>query len=87
MARSWYSYNGLGDPLLPASYNIFFDKSGTNCVTGCAICAIYASGTGPTPSVISTNLRGYISSLVVNQISQPTGAMTIKRYVYGKTGC
>ncbi|RAJ35447.1 hypothetical protein LY11_00690 [Pedobacter cryoconitis] len=87
MARSWYAYNGIGDPIVSASYNLMLDKPNANCVNGCAICAIFATGTGITPTVLSNNIRTYINNLLANQVSQPNGVITIKRYVYGKTGC
>lgn len=86
MARTWYVYNGIGDPLVPASYISTFSKP--SCASGCSLCAIYATGTGINPSVLSSNIRGYIGDVLATQISQPGGINTgIKKYAYGKIGC
>lgn len=87
MARSWYAYNGTGDPIVPSSYNISFFKP--TCINGNQICAIYATGTGPAPSFLSTNIRGYIADVQLTLVAKPNSGSGIKKYVYGKmkTGC
>ena len=87
MARSWYAYNGIGDPIVPASYNLMLDKPTFKCIDGCTLCAIYATGTGVNPTLISNNLRLYIGSVIANSVSQPSGNFAVKRYAYGKTCC
>lgn len=82
MARSWYAYDGMGNPFLTSSYNFTFIKP--VCLHGCKICAIYATGTGVAPSLISGNLRSYIINMMVFPIAQPTDTAGTKIYLYGK---
>lgn len=82
MARSWYAYNGVGDPLLIASYILTTVKPA--CINGRRICAIYTPNGGPIPSVISTNIRNYIGIILVTLVAQPDANPGIKKYVYGK---
>lgn len=85
MARSWYAYNGVGDPLLPASYNIAYIKP--NCVNGGGICAIYANGVGLNPISLSTNMRNYIAQVQLSLVARPDFSTGVKKYVYGKACC
>ena len=82
MARSWYVYNGMGDPLLISSYNLSSRKP--PCINGCKVCAIYAYNGGPSPSVISGRLRLYIIDMMMSPIAQPDTPVGAKIYVYGK---
>ncbi|RAJ35445.1 hypothetical protein [Pedobacter cryoconitis] len=82
MARSWYAYNGVGDPVTLSSYNFAFSKPA--CISGGRLCAIYATGTGVNPSVISANLRGYIADVQLTLVARPDGSAAIKKYAYGK---
>lgn len=83
MSRYWYAYNGIGDPLSPASYNI--STLIPNCINGFYLCAIYVKAVAPfiNPPYISNNIRTYIANLQLTLIAQPytSGA---KKYVYGK---
>ena len=81
MARCWYAYNGVGDPFLISSY--FLATVKPSCINGCKICAIYAPNCGPTPSVLSTNMRTYIANIIISCIAQPN-TLPYKKYVYGK---
>lgn len=81
MARTWYVYNGVGDPLIVPSYIISTMKPG--CKDGVRICAIYAPNGGSTPSFLSTNIRTYIANLFLTLVAQPDGNPGIKKYVYG----
>ncbi|MBB5646279.1 hypothetical protein [Pedobacter cryoconitis] len=82
MARSWYSYNGVGDPILISSYNLATLKPA--CINGTRICAIYAYNGGPSPTVLSTNLRAYIANVQLSTVAQPDSSSATKKYVYGK---
>ncbi|MET4142841.1 hypothetical protein ABIB30_005254 [Pedobacter sp. UYP1] len=82
MAKAWYVYDGMGSPFLISSYNFIGNKP--TCVNGCKVCAIYAPNGGPTPSVLSNNIRLYIINLMASPISQPTEPVGTKNYVYGK---
>ncbi|MBB5646278.1 hypothetical protein [Pedobacter cryoconitis] len=82
MARSWYSYNGVGDPILISSYNLATLKPA--CINGTRICAIYAYNGGPSPTVLSTNLRLYIANVQLSTVAQPDSSSATKKYVYGK---
>ena len=81
MARTWYSYNGTGDPTLISSYNLSPVKP--TCINGPRICAIYAYNGGPNPTVLSARLRTYIMNVLASPVAQPEtpGA---KRYLYSK---
>jgi len=81
MARTWYAYNGVGDPLLISSYNLASVKPA--CINGSRICAIYAYNGGVSPSVLSTNLRLYIANIQVATVAQPDSSLT-RKFVYGK---
>lgn len=81
MARTWYSYNGVGDPLSISSYNLTGIKPA--CINGIRICAIYAYNGGPSPSVLSTNLRLYIANVQSSSVAQPGSTLT-RKFVYGK---
>ncbi|MBB5646283.1 soluble lytic murein transglycosylase-like protein [Pedobacter cryoconitis] len=83
MARAWYSYNGVGDPLTLSSYNLSPIKPA--CINGTRICAIYAYNGGPSPVVLSTNLRLYIATLQATSVAQPDSSISNKKYVYGKS--
>ncbi|MBB5646286.1 hypothetical protein HDE70_002574 [Pedobacter cryoconitis] len=83
MARAWYVYNGTGDPLLISSYILSPRKP--PCLNGCKICAIYAYNGGPSPSVLSGNIRNYILSLMLSTIAQPDTPVGAKIYIYGKS--
>ena len=83
MARCWYSYNGIGDPLLCTSYFLSFVTPPT-CVNGPVVCAIYARGCGSTPTCpLSYRIRMYIANLQLALIAQPDTSPAIKKYVYG----
>ncbi|MBB5646282.1 hypothetical protein HDE70_002570 [Pedobacter cryoconitis] len=82
MARTWYSYNGVGDPLLISSYNLIATKPA--CINGSKICAIYAYNGGSSPTVFSTRLRAYIANLQVTIVAQPDSSISNKKYVYGR---
>ena len=82
MARFWYSYNGVGDPILIASYNLTSTKP--NCINGGQICAIYTPSGGSSPSVLSTNIRTYIADLQLTLVARPDASPGIKKYVYGR---
>lgn len=83
MARTWYAYNGIGDPYIAPSYLIASMKP--TCKDGIRICAIYATGTGLTPAVLSSNIRGYIADLQLTLVARPDSNPAIKKYVYGKS--
>ena len=82
MARSWYAYNGVGDPLQIASYILTTVRP--TCLNGSRICAIYTPAGGPTPSILSTNIRNYIANVFGILIAQPDANPGIKKYAYGK---
>lgn len=82
MARNWYAYNGIGDPLLVSSYNLALSKP--TCINGNILCAIYAFGFGPTPTYISVNMRFYIQNAQLTLITQPDLPPNSKKYVYLK---
>ena len=83
MARCWYAYNGIGDPLLCSSYNLASHIPA--CLNGCNVCAIYAPRCGPQPSCpLSNNMRNYIANLQITCVAQPDSTPGIKKYVYGK---
>jgi hypothetical protein len=81
MARSWYAYNGIGDPLLPASYNLTLGKP--FCINGINVCVIYAPG-GFSPSPLSFNMKNYISNGQLQLLPQPSFPAGVKKYVYMK---
>ena len=84
MGRCWYSYNGVGDPLLPTNYNQSAVKP--SCISGAVTCAIYAPGCGPNPSSpLSSRMRTYIANLQLGLIPQPSYPPGAKKYVYGRT--
>lgn len=83
MARRWYAYNGVGDPLIPPSY--YIASLPPSCKNGVRVCAIYAAGTGPVPIILSSNLRNYIANLYITLVAQPDSIPGIKKYVYGKS--
>lgn len=82
MARSWYAYDGMGSPFLSSSYNLTFIKPA--CLNGCKVCAIYATGTGPSPTTLSTNIRAYIINMMTSTVAQPTNPSGVKIYLYAK---
>ena len=82
MARCWYAYNGIGDPLLIASYTLITIGKPV-CISGSFVCAIYAPACGPNPSVLSTRIKSYIGFLLSTLVPQP-GDEGVKKYVYGK---
>ncbi|MBB5621561.1 hypothetical protein HDE69_002622 [Pedobacter cryoconitis] len=82
MARCWYAYNGVGDIIVLASYNLAVVKP--SCINGPRICAIYAPNCGPVPSILSTNMRNYIANAEILLVSQPDSTPGIKKYVYCK---
>jgi len=82
MARFWYAYNGIGDPLLISSYNLSSVKPA--CVNGGNICAIYTPSGAGTPASLSSNIRTYIADLQLTLIARPDSSLAIKKYVYGK---
>ncbi|MET4142839.1 hypothetical protein [Pedobacter sp. UYP1] len=82
MARAWYSYNGIGDPLLIASY--IFAPIKPACLNGVNICSIYTPNGGPNPSVLSANIRNYIANTLSTLVAQPDANPGLKKYVYGK---
>ena len=82
MARFWYGYNGVGDPLLPTSYYQAFVKP--TCINGATVCAIYSPGASNPTSPLSTRLRNYIANIQLALIPQPDSNLGFKKYVYGK---
>lgn len=83
MARRWYAYNGISDPIVITSYEAsLFPPS---CQNGVRICAIYATGTGAQPAALSSNMRGYIADLQLTLVARPNGTAGVKKYVYGKS--
>ena len=82
MAISWYSYNGICDPLLISSYNLASLKPA--CINGSNICAVYAYNGGPNPTVLSARLRTYIANVQLSPTAQPDGTANFKKYVYGR---
>ncbi|MBB5620648.1 hypothetical protein HDE69_001697 [Pedobacter cryoconitis] len=82
MARAWYAYNGVGDPLVLGSYLLATVKPG--CINGSRICAIYELNGGTTPQILSQNIRSYIANTQVLLVAQPDSNPGIKKYVYGK---
>jgi len=81
MARRWYAYNGIGDPLVPINYNpASFPPS---CINGSTVCAIYVPG-GTSPTNLSTNIRTYIADLQLTLLARPDSNPALKKYVYGK---
>ncbi|WP_367868001.1 hypothetical protein [Pedobacter sp. WC2423] len=83
MARFWYSYNGIGDPILPTSYNQALVKP--TCITGPVVCAIYSPGAFNPTSPLSSRLRTYIANIQLALIPQPDSNLASKKYVYGRT--
>ena len=82
MARSWYVYNGIGDPLLISSYYLLGIKP--NCINGSRVCAIYAYNGGPNPTVLSARLRTYIANIQLSPVAQPDSTPGLRKYVYGR---
>ena len=82
MARNWYSYNGIGDPLLNTSYIQAFVKP--SCINGSTVCAIYAPGLSTPTAPLSTRLRNYIANVLLAFIPQPDSNLAFKKYVYAK---
>ncbi|WP_367868002.1 hypothetical protein [Pedobacter sp. WC2423] len=82
MARFWYSYNGIGDPLLPTSYNQMTLKPG--CINGARVCAIYSPGFFNPTAPLSSRLRTYIANIQLALIPQPDSSLGVKKYVYGR---
>lgn len=82
MARAWYAYNGVGDPFLISSY--YFATVKPNCLNGYRGCAIYVPNGGPSPALLSANIRNYIANLAITFIPQPQGSPEVKFYVYGR---
>lgn len=85
MARAWYSYNIVGDPLLPSSY--FYSGVRPRCINGFIPCAIYSVDYKyeyPPSNLIylSNNLRNYILAGWATGLAQPTGP--VKKHVYMK---
>ncbi|RAJ22656.1 hypothetical protein LY11_04693 [Pedobacter cryoconitis] len=80
MARCWYAYNGVGDPLVLSSY--ILASRVPACINGFVVCAVYAPSCGINPSVLSVRIRYYIGNLTLTLVAQPDG--TTKKYVYGK---
>ncbi|MBB5620645.1 hypothetical protein HDE69_001694 [Pedobacter cryoconitis] len=85
MARAWYNYNGVGDPLVLGSYLLSTVKPA--CINGGKVCAIYELNGGATPQLLSSNIRNYIANLLSLSVAQPDSIPGIKKYVYGKAGC
>jgi len=82
MARFWFSYDTVNNPFHPASYRKQVTIPG--CLNGPVICAIYATGTGERPAIISLNLRRYIAAGLANNIAQPAIPAGAKFFVYLK---
>ena len=80
MARCWYAYNGIGDPLLPSSYNLSLAKP--ICLNGSIVCAIYAPGCGLSPSLLSASMRKYVKDGQLQLVAQPFSPFGAKKYVY-----
>jgi len=77
---NWFAFNGLGDPLLPGSYNKV--EVTPNCVVGgCTVCAIYLDDNNDVPAVIPGSIKRYIVNAQVALVSQPSNAI---RFVYVK---
>ncbi|MBB5620647.1 hypothetical protein HDE69_001696 [Pedobacter cryoconitis] len=84
MARVWYNYNGVGDPIVLGSYILSTVKPG--CINGGRLCSIYELNGGSTPQLLSSNIRNYIANTLITLVAQPGSTPEIKKYVYGK-GC
>jgi len=82
MARFWFSYDTVNNPLHPASYNRQAITPG--CINGPVICTIYAPGFGEHPVGLSTNMRRYIADGLANNIAQPSTPIGSKFFVYLK---
>lgn len=83
MARFWYVYDGIGNPLLSSSYNALITKP--ICSTGCRICAIYVVGAATPAAPLSTNIKNYIINFSMGSASpQPFEPLGSKYYLYGK---
>ena len=82
MARFWYAYNGMGDPLLPSSYNL--SPVTPTCVNGCKVCAIFAPGTSSPFAPLSARIRSYIMAGLVTSMQQPPPTEDLVRYVLMK---
>ena len=82
MARFWYSYNGVGDPLLPSSYNRAF--SNPTCMNGPIVCVIYSPGIFMPTGPLSYRLITYIANIQLALIPQPDSDFPFKKYVYGR---
>ena len=76
---NWYSYTGVGDPTLVASYRLATVKP--TCQAGEEICAIYLNQTDPIPSAFDAGVQTYIANALATLIPQPTG-VGVKRFVY-----
>ncbi|WP_316841425.1 hypothetical protein [Pedobacter gandavensis] len=81
MANNWYSYNGIGDPILPGSY--FLMDLEPNCLGGGTIvCAIYLTGTSDVPGSIPASVKTYIANAQATLVAQPNGGA--RHFVYVK---
>ena len=82
MARFWYSYDTVNDPYLTTSYRKQSSRPG--CLNGQAICSIYAPAGALFPSILSTNIRQYITDGLANNVAAPATPPGAKFYVYLK---
>lgn len=81
MARAWYTYDTVGNPLSPTSYRLITSKPG--CVNGPIICSIYATKGNAFP-ILSANILQYIANGLANNIAEPAIPVGSKFYVYLK---
>lgn len=81
MARSWYVYIGIGDPLLFSSYARLTIKH--NALCGNEICVIYSEGEEfRLQAPLSPNLQKYIKDALITGQLQPEQPANAKKYVY-----
>lgn len=72
---SWYAYNGVGDPFIPASY-VRMTQS-PSCTGSCQICAVFLTDNTVIPATpFSANRIEYISDALGTQTPQPTSGPT-----------
>lgn len=79
----WYVYNGVGDPIIPASY--VRASMSPSCTTGGEICAIYLVDNITIPTTaFSANRLQYISDGLLTSAPQPP---TGTKFLFLRPGC
>ena len=84
MARTWYAYDGSGDPTQASNYILTTTTPG--CENGTVLCAIYVYNGGAAPQApFSQNVRRYIANALSTNLSQPQIPTSAKKFVYMKS--